>query len=255
MKTASSASTCSFENEGSKPLARSALASGRQNVTANWISTETPANVAAVRHRMVVEQLSARGIRDERVLAAMAKVAREEFADAESLAEAYGDYPLPIGAGQTVSQPYIVASMIEALAVASQDCVLEIGTGTGYQATILAELAVEVWTVERVPELARQARQILSRLGYRNIHVVEGDGSLGLPQSAPFPKILVAASAPSVPQSLLEQLAEGGTLVIPVGSRVEQQIHLIRKVNGQAVTTRRELCRFVPLVGQEGWRS
>ncbi len=204
---------------------------------------------------MVAEQLRARGIRDERVLTAMTTVPREEFADAESLAEAYGDYPLPIGAGQTVSQPYIVASMIEALAVTPSDRVLEIGTGTGYEAAILAELAAEVWTIERIPELARQAQEILSRLGCRNVHVVEGDGSLGLPEHAPYPKILVAASAPKIPQSLVEQLAEDGTLVIPVGSRAEQQIHLIRKVNGEAVITQRELCRFVPLVGREGWRS
>jgi len=224
-------------------------------VTANWLSTESPANVEKMRHGMVEQQLRARGIHNQQVLAAMAKVPREQFVEAESLAEAYGDYPLPIGAGQTVSQPYIVASMIDALAVATQDRVLEVGTGTGYQAAILAELAAEVWTLERVPELAQQAREILSRLGYRNVHVIEGDGSLGLPEHAPFSKILVAASAPQVPQSLVDQLAEGGTLVIPVGSRVEQQIHLIRKMNGEAVITQHELCRFVPLLGQEGWRS
>lgn len=211
--------------------------------------------VAEQRHRMVQEQLRARGIRDERVLAAMAKVPREEFAVTESLTQAYGDYPLPIAAGQTVSQPYIVASMIEALAVTSSDKVLEIGTGTGYEAGILGELAAEVWTVERVPELAHEAREILARLGYANIHVVEGDGSLGLPEQSPFPKILVAAAAPAAPQSLIDQLAEGGTLVVPVGNRIDQQIHLIRKVNGEAVTARRELCRFVPLVGQQGWGS
>jgi protein-L-isoaspartate(D-aspartate) O-methyltransferase len=204
---------------------------------------------------MVQEQVRARGIRDERVLSAMSKVPREEFVEAESLSQVYGDYPLPIGAGQTVSQPYIVASMIEALAVSPSDRVLEIGTGTGYEAAILGELAAEVWTIERVPELARQAQEILSRLGYDNVHVVQGDGSLGLPEHAPFPKILVAAAAPDVPQSLIDQLAEDGTLVIPIGSRIEQQVHLIRKVNGEAVTSRRELCRFVPLVGQEGWGS
>jgi protein-L-isoaspartate(D-aspartate) O-methyltransferase len=202
---------------------------------------------------MVQEQLRARGIRDERVLAAMAKVPREEFATTESLTQAYGDFPLPIDAGQTVSQPYIVASMIEALAVEPTDRVLEVGTGTGYEAAILGELAAEVWTIERVPELARQAQEILARLGCHNVHVIERDGSLGLPEHAPFAKVLVAAAAPTVPQSLIDQLAEGGSLVIPVGSRVEQQIYLIRKVNGEAVTTQRELCRFVPLVGQQGW--
>ncbi len=224
-------------------------------MTVNWLHTETHAAIAQERHRMVQEQLRGRGIRDERVLAAMSKVPREEFAQADSLAQAYGDYPLPIGSGQTVSQPYIVASMIEALAVEPSDSVLEIGTGTGYEAAILGELAAGVWTIERVPELARQAQQILARLGYNNVHVVERDGSLGLPEHAPFLKILVAAAAPTVPQSLVDQLAEGGSLVIPIGSRVEQQIHLVRKVNGEAVTTRRELCRFVPLLGQEGWTS
>ena len=204
---------------------------------------------------MVQEQLRARGIRDERVLSAMSKVPREEFARTESLTQAYGDYPLPIDAGQTVSQPYIVASMIEALTVEPSDRVLEIGTGTGYEAAVLGELAAEVWTIERVPELARQAQEILARLGYNNVHVVEGDGSKGLPGHAPFPKILVAAAAPSLPKSLIDQLAEGGSLVIPIGNRVDQQIHLVRKLNGEIVTSQRELCRFVPLVGEQRWGS
>jgi len=203
---------------------------------------------------MVHQQLRARGLRDERVLAAMAKVPREEFARATSLADAYGDHPLPIDAGQTVSQPYIVASMVEALEVSPDDRVLEVGTGTGYEAAVLAELAAEVWTMERIPELVRQAQQILTRLGYYNVHAVVGDGSLGLPEHAPFNKILVAAAAPAAPQSLLDQLADGGRLVVPIGTRTEQQIRLIRKVNGELVSTLRELCRFVPLVGQEGWR-
>lgn len=204
---------------------------------------------------MVQQQLRARGIRDERVLAAMAKVPREEFAMAQSMAEAYGDFPLPIGAGQTVSQPYIVASMIEHLGVGPYDRVLEIGTGTGYQAAVLSELAMEVWTVERFPELAQRALEILAKLAYNNVHVVEGDGSHGLPEHAPFPRILVAAAAPSVPPSLIEQLAEGGRLVIPVGSRTEQQIYVLRKIDGTTTISRHELCRFVPLVGEEGWKS
>lgn len=203
---------------------------------------------------MVQEQLRGRGIRDERVLVAMAKVPREEFAAAGSMREAYGDYPLPIGAGQTVSQPYMVASMIESLELQPEDRVLEVGTGTGYQAAILAELAAEVWTIERYPELAQKAQQILTRLGYANVHVVEGDGSVGLPEHAPFTKILVAAAAPQAPPSLIAQLAEDGRLVVPIGSRSEQQIHVIRKVAGQLITTTHELCRFVPLVGEEGWR-
>ncbi len=224
-------------------------------MTADWLRTENPATVAEERLRMVYQQLRARGLRDERVLAVMAKVPREEFAPADTLADAYGDHPLPIDAGQTVSQPYIVASMVEALEVNPEDRVLEVGTGTGYEAAVLAELAAELWTIERIPELARQAQQVLTRLGYHNVHVVEGDGSRGLPEQAPFNKILVAAAAPAPPQSLVEQLAEGGRLVVPIGTRSEQQIQLIRKVNGEVTATARELCRFVPLVGQEGWRS
>lgn len=224
-------------------------------MNANWLKTESPENAAPVRQRMVQEQLRARGIGDERVLSAMSKVPREAFAKTENLTEAYGDYPLPIDAGQTVSQPYIVASMIEALAISPSDRVLEIGTGTGYEAALLGDLAAEVWTIERVPELVRQAQEILARLGYQNVHVLEGDGSVGLPEYAPFSKILVAAAAPAVPQSLIDQLAEGGSLVIPIGNRVEQQIQLVRKINGAPITTQRELCRFVPLVGREGWKS
>ncbi len=203
---------------------------------------------------MVEAQLRARGIHNERVLAAMGKVPREVFAQSETYAEAYGDHPLPIGAGQTVSQPYIVASMIESLEVSPEDRVLEVGTGTGYQAALLAELASEVWTIERFPALAQAAQQILARLGYNNIHVVEGDGSKGLPEQAPFSRILVAAAAPSIPASLVAQLAEGGRLVIPIGNRTEQQIQLVRKVAGETATTTHELCRFVPLVGEEGWK-
>jgi len=224
-------------------------------VTADWLRTENPASAAEERLRMVYQQLRARGLRDERVLAVMAKVPREAFAHAGTVADAYGDHPLPIDAGQTVSQPYIVASMVEALEIDPDDRVLEVGTGTGYEAAVLAELATEVWTIERIAELAHQAQQILSRLGYQNVHVVEGDGSLGLPENAPYNKILVAAAAPALPQSLIDQLAERGRLVVPIGSRVEQQIQLIRKINGELLRTPRELCRFVPLVGQEGFAS
>jgi len=221
----------------------------------NWLSTDHGSGTAAEeRSHMVEHQLRARGIRDERVLAAMGRISREEFAHAESMAEAYGDYPLPVGAGQTVSQPYIVATMVEALEIEPTDHVLEVGTGTGYQAAVLGELAADVWSIERIPELAAKAREILSRLGYSNVRVVDGDGSLGLPEHAPYHKILVAAAAPDVPNSLLEQLADGGRLVIPVGSRTDQQIQLIRKTAGKIVSTPRELCRFVPLVGQEGWK-
>ena len=205
------------------------------------------------RARMVEEQLRSRGIRDPRVLAAMAKVPREEFISGDDLQDAYGDHPLPIGAGQTVSQPYIVAAMVEALELKPADRVLEVGTGTGYQAAILAELAAEVWTIERHEELASSAREILARLGHANVHVIYGDGSLGLPEQAPFDKILVAAAAPHIPQSLVEQLADGGRLVVPVGTRTEQQVHIVRKSGAEIVVTTHDLCRFVPLVGTEGW--
>jgi protein-L-isoaspartate(D-aspartate) O-methyltransferase len=205
-----------------------------------------------LRARMVEEQLRARGVGDERVLAAMGKVPREAFVSADDAKNAYGDFPLPIGEGQTISQPYIVASMVEALEVRFEDRVLEVGTGTGYQAAILGELAQEVWTVERHAELADRAREILQRLGYANIHVVTGDGSLGLAEHAPYDKILVAAAAPRVPETLVAQLADGGRLVVPVGSRAEQQVLVVRK-GEETVVTPREGCRFVPLVGEQGW--
>ncbi len=204
---------------------------------------------------MVEEQLRSRGIRDPRVLAAMGKVPREQFIAGENFRDAYGDHPLPIGAGQTVSQPYIVAAMVEALELRRADRVLEVGTGTGYEAAILAELAAEVWTIERHQDLAGKAREILARLGYSNVHIVYGDGSLGLPEQAPFDKILVAAAAPRIPQSLIAQLADGGRLVVPVGTRTEQQVHVLRKEDNEIVVTTHDLCRFVPLVGEEGWET
>ena len=210
-------------------------------------------SLAQKRARMVEQQLRARGIRNERVLAAMAKIPREEFIAGEEADNAYGDYPVPIGAGQTISQPYIVASMVEALEVRAQDRVLEVGTGTGYQAAILGELAAEVWTIERHAELADKAREILQRLGCANVHVMTGDGSLGLAEHAPFDGILVAAAAPHVPETLVAQLADGGRLVVPVGSRQEQQVLVVRKMGEQTVVTPREGCRFVPLIGKQGW--
>jgi protein-L-isoaspartate(D-aspartate) O-methyltransferase len=210
-------------------------------------------NPVQQRARMVAEQLRGRGIRDERVLAAMAKVPREEFVAREDRPNAYGDHPLPIGAGQTVSQPYIVAAMLEVLDLRPEDRVLEVGTGTGYEAAILGELAAEVWTMERHAELVEKAREILERLGYGNVHVVEGDGSRGLPEHAPFDKVLVAAAAPRIPQALVAQLADRGRMVLPVGSREEQQLQLIRKQGSEILVTQRELCRFVPLVGEAGW--
>lgn len=208
---------------------------------------------AQARARMAREQLRDRGIRDERVLAAMEKVPREKFVLPADFANAYGDFPLPIGAGQTISQPYIVADMLEKLELQPTDRVLEVGTGTGYQAAILGELAGEVWSVERHDELAQRAKSILQELGCANVHVVHGDGSKGLPERAPFNKILVAAAAPRVPEILLAQLAEDGRLVLPVGTRQEQQVQVVRKINGQVLATNYEPCRFVPLLGENGW--
>jgi protein-L-isoaspartate(D-aspartate) O-methyltransferase len=202
---------------------------------------------------MVEEQLRRRGIRDERVLTAMAKVPRDAFVAPEDAPNAYGDSPLPIGAGQTISQPYIVAAMLEQLELRPQDRVLEVGTGTGYEAAILGELTAEVWTIERQPELAETSRSILQRLGCANVHVVQGDGSRGLPDQAPFDKILVAAAAPRIPEMLIEQLADGGKMIVPVGTRQEQQLQLIRKTGDDVTVTPRDLCRFVPLVGEQGW--
>ena len=213
----------------------------------------TADSTAQQRARMVEEQLRSRGLHDERVLAAMGKIPREEFISAEDAANAYGDFPLPIGSGQTISQPYIVAAMVEALEVRSQDRVLEVGTGTGYQAAILGELAAEVWTIERHSELADKAREILQRLDCTNIHVITGDGSVGLADHAPFDRILVAAAAPRVPETLVAQLADGGRLVIPVGSRAEQQVQILRKVGNETMITPGDACRFVPLVGEQGW--
>ena len=202
---------------------------------------------------MVEEQLRRRGIRDGRVLAAMAKVPRETFIAPEFAREAYADGPIPIGAGQTVSQPYMVAAMVEALELQATDRVLEVGTGTGYEAAVLGELAAEVWTIERHRELADKAQHFLAELGYANVHVICGDGSLGLPEHAPFDKVLVAAGAPHAPPSLIAQLAEGGRMAVPVGNRVEQQLQIVRKTGGEMFTSSHVLCCFVPLIGNEGW--
>jgi protein-L-isoaspartate(D-aspartate) O-methyltransferase len=201
------------------------------------------------RLRMVTEQLRDRGIRDERVLQAMATVPRHEFVPPEAWGEAYEDHPLPIGEGQTISQPYIVAYMIEALGAEAGDTVLEIGTGTGYEAAVLSGIAARVLTVERVAPLAMRAQANFARLGYRNIEVSVGNGSEGVPQLAPFKRIIVAAAAAAVPDSLLQQLDENGRLVLPVGSGDFQELQSLHKVGGQITRTNLGGCRFVPLIG------
>jgi protein-L-isoaspartate(D-aspartate) O-methyltransferase len=207
------------------------------------------------RRSMVESQLRARGIRDERVLAAMFRVPRHEFVSEEHRDQVYEDHPIPIGEGQTISQPYIVAIMLEVLALDPSDTVLEIGTGSGYQTALLAELVRQVYSVERYASLARAAQATLARLGFNNVEVVLGDGSRGLPGRAPFDAIVVSAAAPQIPPPLFEQLREGGRMVIPVGPAHAQELQLARKHEGQAVVTSMEGCRFVPLIGSEGYRS
>jgi protein-L-isoaspartate(D-aspartate) O-methyltransferase len=180
-------------------------------------------------------------------------VPRHEFIDQRYWSEAYGDHPLPIASGQTISQPYIVAAMIEALQVAPDNRVLEIGTGTGYQAAVLSRLAQSVYTVERHPDLAEQARRIFDRIAYRNIAVFTGDGSEGLPQYAPYDRIIVAAAAPEVPRALWDQLAENGRMVLPVGNYESQVVQLITKKDGLRTTSTLDACRFVPLIGTSGF--
>ena len=208
----------------------------------------------AQRRTMVVEQLQHRGIRDERVLRAMEKVPRHLFVPASLQPAAYDDNPVPIGEGQTISQPFIVAYMLEASQIAPDNRVLEIGTGTGYQAALLGELVRQVFTVERVFALHFTAKENLERLGYSNIEFIHGDGTRGLPEHAPYDRIIVAAAAPDVPTSLFEQLVEGGRIIIPVGSPEMQELLLVRKQNGLPVTQQLEGCRFVPLLGEQGFR-
>lgn len=211
-----------------------------------------PDVLAQQRERMVALHLRARGLRDLRVLQAMARVPRHEFVPREFQSHAYEDHPLPIGQEQTISQPYIVAVMLEKLAVNADDIVLEVGTGSGYVTALLAELAKMVYSIERHSSLATTAEETLRRLNYANVKVVTGDGNLGLPQAAPFDEILVSAAATEIPRPLFQQLKEGGRLMIPVGPQHAQQLQLIEKKNGEAFITDMEACRFVPLLGGTG---
>jgi len=214
----------------------------------------TPADAELQRREMVERQLRKRGIRDERVLAAMLRVPRHEFIPAELAGEAYGDRPLSIGHGQTISQPFMVAAMAEALELSGLERVLEIGTGSGYQAAVLSLLAREVHTVEMHEELALASGERLRLLGYTNVHVHLGDGTLGWPDEAPFEAIVVAAAAPDVPPPLTAQLAEGGRLVIPVGTSDEQRLLRVEKRDDALSTRPLYHCRFVPLIGKFGWK-
>lgn len=204
---------------------------------------------------MVDSQLVPRGIKDVRVLDAMRRVPRHLFVDPSIEHRAYDDSALPIGDGQTISQPYMVAVMTELLELSGGEKVLEIGTGSGYQAAVLAELAREVYTVERVAPLAEAARQRLARLSYHNVHVRIADGSLGLPEDAPFDRIIVTAASPKIPDPLIEQISEYGIALAPVGSRYSQQLLKIRKTPAGILEEYYTPCVFVPLVGKHGWKE
>jgi protein-L-isoaspartate(D-aspartate) O-methyltransferase len=206
-----------------------------------------PASFAAQRQKMVQQQLVTRGVNDQRVLAAMAKVPREEFVPSESRPASYEDGPLPIGYGQTISQPYIVAFMTEQLRPNPTDRVLEIGTGSGYQAAILADLVSEVYSIEIVSLLAKNAEETLHRLGYKNVHLKIGDGYQGWPEAAPFDAIIVTCAPDKVPQPLVDQLKDGGRMVIPVGDKFAQQLYLLEKKNGQLKQSATLPVRFVPM--------
>ncbi len=202
---------------------------------------------------MVENQIIRRGIKDQRVIEALRRVPRHRFVADAFIGQAYEDYPLPIGSNQTISQPYMVAAMTEYLELKGKEKVLEIGTGSGYQTAILAELSFKVFTVERVAELADDARKRLEQLGYNNIVFRVGDGTIGWKEFEPYDRVLVTAGAPDIPPSLLDQLDDEGIMVIPIGSEYVQTINQIRKHKGRVL--RRELfeCVFVPLIGKEGW--
>jgi protein-L-isoaspartate(D-aspartate) O-methyltransferase len=200
-------------------------------------------------------QLRRRGIHDQRVLAAMARVPRELFVPERQRPHAYEDGALPIGFGQTISQPYMVAATCQLLGLSGDERVLEVGTGSGYAAAVLAELAAAVWTIERVPELAHGARAALAAAGYGGVEVAVGDGSLGLPERAPFHAVAVAAAAPRLPPSLYEQLLPGGRLVAPVGTRSDQRLVLFVRTPEGPAEARSLPCRYVPLLGAEGFAS
>jgi protein-L-isoaspartate(D-aspartate) O-methyltransferase len=210
---------------------------------------------AIPRERMVTEQVTRRGVRDARVLRAMGKVPRHRFVDEALSGRAYGDYPLPIGERQTISQPYMVALMTEALELVGHERVLEIGTGSGYQTAVLAELCSKVYSIERIKGLADRAIRMLDSLGYYNVLVRVGDGSLGWREEAPFDAILVTAAAPTVPDALVEQLSPKGRLVVPVGDAYSQELRKGVKEDEGMHWTDLGGCVFVKLIGNQGWST
>jgi protein-L-isoaspartate(D-aspartate) O-methyltransferase len=228
---------------------------GALRVNGNASSTpQQSRQFEALRREMVALQIRDRGVRSERVLAAMAAVPRHEFVPPSQVSAAYSDHALPIGDGQTISQPYVVAAMTEALALTGTERVLEIGGGSGYQAAVLSILAREVIAIELLPQMAGAARKRLALLSFANVRIEVGDGSLGWLSGAPYDAILVAAAAPEIPPPLVEQLAEGGRLLIPVGSAEEQTLLRVVKRDGRITQQALFTCRFVPLRGHHGWQ-
>jgi len=206
-------------------------------------------------NRMVSEQIESRGVTDERVLEAFRRVPRYRFVEDALVGQAYNDHPLPIGSGQTISQPFIVALMTEALELSGTESVLEIGTGSGYQTAILAELADHVYTIERIETLAKRSKRLLKELGYTNISLKINDGTQGWREHAPYDAIIVTAASPDVPNPLVDQLVDGGRLVIPVGGRISQELIKVTRHGNGTKRTHMGDCRFVKLIGEHGWKS
>src|SRR5438270_5560162 len=231
-------------------IAKSLLLIGLVVVAACHKSARSTSEFAAERQKMVQEQLKPRSINDERVLAAIAKVPRQEFVPENLRAQSYSDSALPIGHDQTISQPFIVAFMTEQLRPQPTDRVLEIGTGTGYQSAVLAELVKDVYTIEIIEPLAKEASARLSRLGYGNAHVKVGDGFQGWPEVAPFDAIIVTCAPTKIPQPLTQQLKDGGRMIVPVGSGLDQQLHLLEKKDGQLAERAILPVRFVQMTGE-----
>lgn len=208
-----------------------------------------------LRELMVLQQLKPRGINDQRVLEAFLQVPRDQFIEGVGLKEAYGDYPLPIGKGQTISQPYMVAVMTQCLELTGKEKVLEIGTGSGYQAAILSQLALKVYSIERIESLARRTKELLRKMNYDNVTIKTGDGTLGWPEHAPYEGIIVTAGSPGIPSPLVEQLADGGRLVIPAGDSYGQRLLVLIRRGGDIIQLDKGGCVFVPLIGEYGWKG
>jgi len=213
------------------------------------------ADFEELRNRMVDEQLIPRGIKDQRVLSAMRRVPRHIFVGEAAQDHAYGDHAISIGEGQTISQPYMVGAMTEALDLHGDERVLEVGTGSGYQTAVLAELVRHVYSIERIAVLAVRAKRLLEGLGYQNISIKVFNGTLGWKEESPFDRIIVTAGAPEIPAVLVKQLAGGGRFIIPVGDRYSQMLTRVEKISGEVITTRLFPCIFVPLIGEHGWEG